>query len=390
MKKIFTLLSLLPLTSVAFGQITINSTDMPTPTGDYNIMNIGTPTNPIVGTNILWNYGANTGGADIESYTVETDPVFTGVGIDVYYPSAKSMAPGFTYNLNMELDFNTSNVKEAGAMIPYQLFDLSTVTGNTGDSLSFPLQKNIFGSPSEVVHFPFTANTSWHSENRRSTNFFLTVTPFYNNTPGQHVYYSHRDDTIVGWGKMRVYATSGPSADYDVLMDKIAEYSIDSIYLSGSPAPATFLSSFGVVQGQHSDSAFYYNFYRKGSYNYLMEFYYDIDPTYTTSTNVYAATDNISPSGISNISSALYSTVLFPNPSANNEVNLQVMGKDINEAAYSITDVTGKIVQSGNAELKGKGLLHVALNDLVNGRYFIHFANDKNSFVANEQFTVAR
>ena len=390
MKRIVTLLLLLPIASCVFGQITITAPDMPVPTGSYNIWALAA-TNPTVGTNILWNYGSVMGGPSFVSYSPETDTFFTNAGVDVYFGGTKTLTPGFGYLTNSEIDFNAVNIKESGILVPYQHFDISSVSGSPGDTLSFPAQKSLLTTPTVIVQFPCTANTAWHTVSRRSVNFYLTVALLsLSNTMGTHVYYEHRDDTIVGWGKMRVYATTGPSIDYDVLMDKISKYAVDSFYVGGAPASPILLSSFMVTQGQHTDSAFHYDFYRKTSFNYLMDFDYQTDPTFSNLILANMHRDNISPSGINDVNQVLFSTVLFPNPSVGSEINMQVLGKDISGATYAITDVAGRVLLSGDADMKNKNIVHISLdNRLADGNYFIHVADSKSGIVANEQFTVA-
>ena len=390
MRKIVTLLALLPLASVVSGQITISSTDMPVPTGSYNIFTVGA-TGPMVGTNLHWDYGTNSGGASSVAYSTETDPFFTSAGIDVYFGSTKTLTPGFSYLQNLELDFNTTNVKESGILVPYQLFDISSVSGTPGDTLSFPLQKSLLTTPTEIIHFPFTANSSWHSVSRRSVDFNLTVGALsLSNAAGTHAYYIYRNDTIVGWGKMRVYTTYGPSIYYDVLMDKISTYAVDSFYMGGAPASPILLGAFMVTQGQHTDSAFRYDFYRKTSFNYLMDFDYQNDPTYNSLILASIDKDNVMQAGINDVNGVMYSTVLFPNPSDGTEINLQILGKDVNAATYYITDVTGRKVQSGTAEMKSKNLVHIALDrTIVNGQYLLHVTDMNNAVIANEQLTIA-
>ena len=391
MKKILTLLALLSLTSAAFGQITILSTDMPVPTGSYNISDMTNPTlpsNPIIGTNITWDYGIYNGTTYTEDYFPETDTFFTNGGVDVNYPTGKTMVPGtFFYNLNSEIDFTTTNVRETGIYIPYQGYDLSAATGNTGDSMEIPEQRYFLSTPATLINFPLSNGNAWHSVSRYANNFTLTLSPLFDHSPWQHVYYTHSDDTIVGWGKMRVYAISGPSIYYDVLMEKSSQYSVDSFYANGLPADATVLGSFGMSQNQHTDSQYSYNFYRKGSFNYLAEFDYFNDASFNTLDGAYYHTDNIDPSGIKSLNGALYSTVIFPNP-AKHEINLKVVGGDLKMSAYVITDITGKAVKSGNV-VKGATQLHVDLDgSLVNGVYILNVLNEAGEVLVKESFVI--
>ena len=395
MKKISTLLALLPLASAAFGQITINSTDMPVPTSAYHLRNFSTTTaaNPAAGTSATWDYSTYAGTPDSVFYPAETDAFFTAAGIDVYKADFKSLIPGLGYIVFGELDFNTTNVKESGLDVQAQAYSLAAMTGATTDSLTIPAQQQLLSTPKEIVHFPFTANSSWSSSSRRSVNLFLTVAAFsLSHTAIQHVYYVNRKDTIVGWGKMKVYTTSGASIQYDVLMDKIRQYAVDSFYMGGSPAPATLLSGFGMSQGQFTDSSYRYNFYRKSSFNYLLSFNYANDPTYTSTANggKFMHSDGITPAGVNEIDNAAYATILFPNPANGNEVNLLVDGRDVKGGQYFITDMSGRTIQAGAIEMK-QGAVHVALSDaLASGNYFINIVDAGNVKIATEQFTVAK
>ncbi len=393
MKKLL-LLALLPVASLSYGQITISATDMPVPTGSVNIQdmsNPGMPTSPIPGTNIMWYYADFNGADYTEDYATETDTFFTNVGVDVNYFTYKSIVGGaasFSYDVYSELDFTTTGVTEKGRFIGYQPNDLSFFTGNTGDSLVIPEQKSLATQTVQTMKFPLTIGTAWHSVSRQVTDFTLTLSPLYDHTPSQHVYYIHRDDTVAGWGKMRVYTASGASAWYDVLMDKISYHTVDSFYMGGSPAPDVILSSFGISQGQHTDSTDRYEFYRKGSYNYLAQFNYYDDNTYTNLGDAYYNTDDLTPSGVDAINNAAYSTVLYPNPVTGAEMNFKVMGGKAHIAKYIITDVAGMVVM--NAAGDNTAALHVNTTDLATGSYILNVFNDKNERIAEEQFNVTK
>lgn len=389
MKKLLLLLAAMPVAALSYGQITINSTDMPIPTGSYNIADMTNPSmppSPIIGTSIMWDFGSFDGSAYTEDYLTETDTFFTNIGVDVNYFTGKTMVPGvFFYEMYDELDFNTSNVTNKGGYIAYQGFDISAGTGTPGDSVVIPEQKHRWTTPIQQIPFPLTNGTSWHTVSRCVTDFTLTLSPLYNHTPSQHVYYVHQDDSVVGWGKMRVYATSGPSAWYDVLMDKIGYYTVDSFYMGGMPADATLLANFGMAQGQQTDSFFSYQFFRKGSYNYLAEFNYYNDGTYTEMGDAYYATDNIDPSSVGGSGSVAYSTILFPNPAAGSEVCLKTTGK-VDMASYTLTDMSGRVVNTGTAS---GTLLKADIAGLQSGIYIMNVFDKSSKRVAQEQFTVA-
>ena len=393
MKKISALLFLMPFATAVSGQaITINSTDMPVPTAPYNVFNIYTSgmTNPVAATNATWDYSIYSGPGTSVSYPVETDTFFTNAGVDVNYPTTKEFNSLYGYNVTEEIDFNTSNIKESGLLIPAQGYSLSVITGNAGDTLIIPLQKSHLPTAKVIVQFPATMSNAWHSVSHHTGNMILTVTPLYTNAPMVHSYYMHRDDTIVGWGKMRAYTMYGPSIYYNVLMDRESQYAMDSFYISGVVPPTTVLTTFGIAEGQYSDTSYHYYFYRKGSFNPMLNVFYDKDYTYGTPSAVYSASDSVLFAGVGNVNDVRFTTVLFPNPS-NSEVNMLVNGATVGAATYTITDVAGRPVQTGCAEVRGKNQVHINLDGkLANGNYILGISDQGNNLRISEQFTIQK
>lgn len=391
MKKIFTLLALLPAAAV-FGQaITINATDMPVPsTTNCEDLSASPMATPSMGASQVWNYGTYSGVAFVNSFTPETITAFTSLGVDVNVAGRKTLTTGFFYYVNTELDFNSTSVMDRGVSVPAQGYDLAAFTASTADSLIFPAQNAIASTPRTVFQFPFTANSSWESSSRRAVNFEISVaSAMLDHTPGQHVFYSYRKDTIVGWGKMTVHAASGPSIQYDVLMDKIIQYNTDSFYLGGAPAPPTLMAAFSIAQDQKNDSNLRYNFYRKGHYNYLYSYYYGSDATFSTPQGQYVHKDGLTGVGVDDLKNS-FTTVVFPNPATGNDINILVSGKNDIKGSYIVTDMAGRTVQVGEVALVN-GTLHIALdNSLVNGNYIINVINTDNTPVFTEQFSVAK
>ena len=392
MKKLFTFLAVLPLATAAFGQaITINATDIPVPSS-FNCQDLSTSplANPSMGASQVWNYGTYSGTAFVNTYVPETIPAFTSLGVDVNLSGSKTLTTGFIYYMNSEFDFNSTAVNDVGVAMQAQGYDLSSFTTVITDSLNFPAQNVIASTPRIIMKFPFTANSSWESNSRRAVNFELTVaSAMLDHTPGQHVFYTYRKDTITGWGKMTVHASSGASIQYDVLVDRITQYNTDSFYLAGAPASPTLMSAFGIAQNQTNDYNCRYNFYRKGYYNYLYSIYYGNDVTFTTPQNQYQHIDGLTAAGIDDLKNS-FTTVVFPNPATGNELNIMVSGKNDIKGSYVVTDMAGRTVQGGNVT-QVNGMLHIALdNNLVNGNYIINVIGTDNTPVFTEQFSVAK
>jgi len=390
MKKLFTLILLPLLSQVSYGQaITIASTDVPIP-GTFNCLDLSANpmSNPSLGPSQVWNYGTYTGTMFTNVYTTETSPVFTSVGVNVNYPFSKTLTSGFVYYQNIELAFTPTGVNDMGTSVQAQGYDLSTFTGSSSDSLIFPGQQILASTPRVMFQYPFTMSSSWSSSSRRAVNFTLTVTASsLSHAPGQHVFYMYRKDTVEGWGQLTVYTPSGPSIPYDVLLTRVAEYSTDSFYLYGAPAPTALLTSFGVTQGQRTDENYWYQFYRKGSYNYLCSFAYGNDSTMSSPTGMYQNTDNLIPLGIADNEKPLFTTLAFPNPVHGDVLNIAIEGTTFTNVSYSVTDVAGRTIYSGSAPVNNN-ILHLHIAGLPDGNYVAHIASGNASF--SQKFTVAK
>jgi hypothetical protein len=329
MKTIITFSFACLIAALIHGQsaITINAADMPIPTSDITILTVDHTklTNPTLGNNQTWDYGAATGtGLSLNSFPPETDPFFTSQGIDVYLDGQKRFNSNFAYEISNEWDFNSTGIIDRGLYVYAQAYGLVGFTGNAADSLSMPAQAYILSSPRTIVKFPFTANSVWKSNSRRSVDFRLKVSAFgLNNTPGKHVYSINRTDSIVGWGKMRIATSAGTSIYYDVLVDKTTSSTIDSFYLGGLPAPVQLLNAFSVTQGQKVDDVYIYNVYRKGQANYFARFFYGNDKTFTNLKESYFNLNRLSLTNTNEVNGIKINTVVFPCP-AKSELNISV------------------------------------------------------------------
>lgn len=380
----------------SFGQtaITINAADMPVPSGPYTLDDVtGLLPSPMIAANATWDFSDAFGNNPIMAeFYPEFIPFFTNAGVDVYRVLFKNMNPNFGYELYQEIDFNASGVDDIGVDIVGQNYTLQPFTGNLNDSIFIPAQSYIFSTPRRMVEFPFTANSEWSSSSRRVTEMVFNIPAFgLNYAPVQHAYTWVRHDTIVGWGKMRVYTPNGPSIQYDVLMDKISEYTVDSFYLNGTPAPAPLLSAFGVTQGQKTEEVYRYNFYRKGSFSYLATYFFNDDETFSNVVSAFVHSEDIEtapPSATVNLEGVTYATVLYPNPSVGSEINIKVLGANLSLGNYTITDAMGNLVQQGRAEWLGTEWKVRMSTVLPSGAYFVTLKDELSQTRITEKFEV--
>lgn len=393
MKRIFIIPILFLLTITMYSQtpITIEADDLPIPTSTYNydnLINIIAP--PAISENGTWDYG-NKFGNNLSSfdYFPELDTLFSNQGVDVYSTGFKSLTPNLGYNVYYEYDFSDDAVEDKMMFVAGQSYGLGAISGNTKDSLLIPTQAWFWGNPRTLVKFPFTNKSSWSSVSYREMDFYLNVAAAgLNKAPGNHIYYLIRTDTIVGYGKMKLYTPNGPSIAYDVLIDKISQFAIDSFYLNGVPAPPLILNAFGISQGQVTDINNRYNFYRKGSYSYLMSVAYGSN-NFTTPVNIFVNTDDLNTTSTSDESES-FSTVLYPNPLSGQQLNLIVTGKDVSKLKYSIIDLTGRTLQTGQI-IDHNGSIGINLDaSLQNGHYILNVLDPINQPIITEQFTIAR
>jgi hypothetical protein len=391
MKKVVTLLALLPLCGAAFGQITINASDMPLPvdTGYLERSIVLRPTTPSRGTSMTYNYGTDSAILRTRNYYfVETDTFFTNRGVDRYTLGFKSLSSSYGYDLYNEIDFSGTKIAATGLYTDSLSYDMSSITGGASDMINFPAQGYIVGSGIDLMRFPMTYGNTWTTTTRFAARFYATVSSLsLSNTPVDHVFYITRTDSVIGWGNMTVYTPRGASISYPVLMDKVTQYAMDSFYVSGTAAPSMMLSPFGISQRQRTDSGASFLFYRKGSFGPLARFNFGRDFTCTDLLSAEIAADNITPLSISGIAASSYSVVVFPNPSKGDQLNLMISSKTVSEAQYTIVDITGKVVASGNTVANGSQLQVRLNNTLANGQYILAVTNG-SEVIAKETVSV--
>lgn len=395
-KKITTSIFMLSLGIACQAQspITIQASDIPVPSSPFNMVSLpitGLPATSL-GTNQSWNYSAYIGSSPSQNeYLAETDSYFTNAGIDIYLDGTKSFNSNFSYYISNEWDFNANAIDDKGYYVYPQNYSLLNFTGNAADSLFMPEQKYILPTPRKIFSFPFSYQSHWASDSRRSTQFFLNVASYgLTQAPAEHAYHAMRSDSIVAWGKLKLYTASGPSAEVDVLVDKVATYAIDSFYLNGSPAPQALLTAFGVTQGQQTNTLYYYNFIRKNAVNYLMRLVYDSDPTYTTMTAAFVNTDNLAPTSVSSNEPTLYMSSVYPNPATANSIHVMIGGQAPEALTYTMLNMAGQCVQQGEVSNLASGLELPIHAHLPNGIYTLTLNNKQQQAVVQHTFTLQR
>ena len=394
MKKISTLLVACLFAITSWGQVpfTITADNYPIfGTQNFDGANMANSNPLIPSSNGNWDMSAYHSGTTASiDYPIEMLQFFVSAGVDVYRTSVKGLTPALGYLIDSEFDFNDTGVFDKGLYVGAQSYSLAPFTGNTLDSLTFPLQGYLYPVGRQLMAFPATYQSKWQTESRREVDFNLTVMAAgLNKTPSKHVFTYFRTDTIIGWGKLRVYSNGAASVPYDVLIDRTIQSVVDSFFVGGAPAPPALLAAFGITQGQRLDDLYRYNAFREGNSTPLVIINYT-DNNFSTPLDLYVDTDNLTTTSVGGPSQLDFATMVFPNPSNSGALNLQFAGNAPEHNFYEILNLEGRIVQSGLANLDA-GLLQIQLNSQIpNGNYLLRMSGDKKQTAITEQFTLIR
>lgn len=254
-------------------------------------------------------------------------------------------------------------------------YNLATLTIGPYDTLDIPSQTSTYSAPVTVMSFPVAFGSHWNSDVFHDVQFTLTIEPLIYNTTCTERIYVTRGDTVTGWGQMRINTLAGGPSDYfDVLQVRSVEYETDSFFTGGSPVSNTVLNMLGLSQGQ-KDTSYVQYYYRKGEVSPFakVEFtsanYSSVSRVYTHQQRLYKSV---------NVNSISYNKELFiyPNPASGTvHIVLPDMGV-FNE--YTIVDITGNTVCSGEVGSAEKVLdLHLS-NDVSAGTYFLELTNKQD------------
>jgi hypothetical protein len=389
MKNKITLLSMLTCTIMSIkaqGPITLTAENFPPLTTYKTLDGMNIETFPFGNVPETWDFG-NVSMPFLETlaYPTATDPFFS---TSDSYRSASRTALGAILDVEYYWTKNAEFFGENGWKIYQNTTSLVDYTGNANDFVSYPLQKQLFDVSREILRFPVTYGYTNSSDSRRVTNFNLTINAYgINNTPGQLVTHLHRHDTIVGYGKMRVYTPQGPSVYYDVLAMKSWQYELDSFYLGGSPAPPALLTAFGLTQNANdvSDKINRLYFYRENNSAPFMLVNFESNP-FDFYTGIFVHGDNLSLASAEELSKESYQVFIYPNPSNGKNITLEFFGKQVNEVNYIITDITGKLVKEVKNHLLQNNKLNLDFGSSIEaGSYFVNITNKEGNVIASEK-----
>ena len=249
----------------------------------------------------------------------------------------------YTTSAKHNFALNSSEISLISEETNYSSIDLFPVTAGGSDTFYILGQTALYSSPIREMAFPASSLSAWSSAGYVDIAFELSVaTFFYLHEPGYMRTHIQRSDVVTNWGKMRVRDMSGaPSPYIDVLRVQTTTITTDSAFLSGGPMPAHIQLLLGITQGK-SDTVYTHSYYRKGEVTPLASVEFT-DETFShairAKTHVQRLTTAVE------VAEQQHAVSLYPNPAA------RIVHLEDPLAAfcnYCITDLSGRVLQSGN------------------------------------------
>lgn len=369
------------ITISAAKAITPNSVDscaVPMATAMASLTYLGTPA-----TNATWDLGSTAIQSTAVTYVYRAKT--SGFSTATYSDSTTynlAPSPMTSYKAWRNIQQASGGVLLQGdEILTRQAKSLLGTTGNSLDSLVFPVQVISYNAPSplRIIKFPATMGTVWLDSASRSVNFNVTVTAAsLNNAPGQQRQRRIFLDSVVGWGSMKVpILGKTKSTSIPVLQVHHRDITLDSFFINGSPAPAMLLTPLGLSQGQ-STTVLRTLFYRANATRPLIEMVHSA-PSHTSpaSTFYIHAQDLEEATAVPGIAAAGAIRV-YPNPLRDNAVlHIDMLGNTLSGWSYSLVSVLGQQMAKGDWALDaGQDAADIRVPEsLAAGVYYLMLRN---------------
>ena len=170
-------------------------------------------------------------------------------------------------------------------------------------------------------------------------------------------------------------------------MQKRQLYYTDSFYVNGAPISPALAAAFSVSQGQRTQEANAIEFQRRGSSLYLMRMYAGTDSTCTNITEVFSDSDNLTPVAVNDVNKSNFTSILYPNPAQNIDIQLMIMGEHQAITSFSILDISGRLITSQKANWQGNKVV-LPTSKLSPGMYVLNMSDKENQSVLTETFQI--
>ncbi len=291
--------------------------------------------------------------------------------------------------LGFQGSFYEANTPNYHATVGYSLvrsgFDISSISGTSGDSVIFTAQNHFFKTPNVILQYPATYKSNWKYTNRITTDFLLNLHYSfllkYDNTPSQRIQNIDHRDSVVGYGTMLVPFGNVGSAEYDVIMVKYWEKVNDSLTINGTAAPSFLLTSLGTSNGKDTFT-YGYRFYRPYYSTPLMVM--STDATYSKITEVYYDPNNIGTTGIDNFIAPNMQLSVYPNPFKSGILHFSFDKFNNEQNKLIVSNMLGEVLCSRS--IAGNGHQEVSIDlstNIPNGMYFYQLVDQDGKILAS-------
>ncbi len=277
----------------------------------------------------------------------------------------------FNYQGNTECSIDPGGILEYGVIVMGDSIDLSTITGGGTDTLIISPQNMTYSAPRTKIAFPTTYNSKWSSAYSSDLTIDLSVAGLsYSHAPGFIRRYTKQQDTVTGWGKMRVKDAVGvPSDSFNVLQVQTIITTVDSFFLNGLPFSNALLTTLSITQGA-TDTIYQQNYYQSQEIVPLAQVTF-ADGTYSQARRAVTHVKHMI--GTTNTAHPLNNTgySVYPNPMSGNILTVSLPYDKKEPVAYLLTDATGKTVNEGLLQPVGARSDLTLPTALATGTYYL-------------------
>lgn len=213
---------------------------------------------PSHGNGQSWDYtSATSGSPGLTTYMdASGDPNFSGA---LNYRERDLTFQVFPIESNEYEAIDANGWYFLGRTITDVRYPIGGITGSASDTLRFVGGNYTYSGPRYQVQFPMAYQDQWILDYQVDLDFELTVAAaFLNQAPGTQSRYIYQEREVVGEGTVRIPDMNGqPSQPIDALLLRVVRTTVDSVFIGGSPAPSSLMTTFGLTQGAMTMDSFY-------------------------------------------------------------------------------------------------------------------------------------
>jgi len=293
---------------------------------------------------------------------------------DVTYKYADSnmyRVAAYDYQGNAQCDIVTGGILEYGVQVKDTQYSLTPLTGGFTDSLIINAQNMTYSAPRTKIAFPATYNSKWSAAYSSDLTIDLSVAGLsYSHAPGFIRRYTTQQDTVTGWGKMRVKDAVGvPSDSFNVLQVQTMITTVDSFFLNGLPFTNALLTTLSLTQGA-ADTIYQQNYYQSQEIVPLAQVTFT-DGTYSQPRRAVTHVKHMI--GTTSTGYPLNNTgyIVYPNPVSGNVLSVSLPHDKKELFGYMLIDATGKTIKGGSLQPFGTRADLTLPSAIATGKYYL-------------------